>query len=219
MNESLPFSSTQKNELYPGHVLERDLLRMLKKREHPQTGLPGWFADVLATEHRVVFDGEDGNAVLDAIRQLPEQTAAELVRRVVPLIQQYMQRRWKTPRAMEEWARQQKQRDPDVYHINDVLNFDIHETTLYLHVYPSTSLGLAEFRKQFKEGLTLIAQRIETDPSLQQIQTITGISWLVAEARPLLERLGFTVEENPDEPTSPIATMSREEFIKRFGQK
>ena len=75
--------------------------------------------------------------------------------------------------------------------------------------------GAKAFLTTYKEGLNELADRLENDPALSGISTITGWSKLVYEHPRPMELLGFEVTERDDEKGEALAVMSRERFLSR----
>lgn len=88
-----------------------------------------------------------------------------------------------------------------------------------IHLYATrvnrTIVGGRALLKTYTDGLNELAHRLETDPKLADINTITGWSKLVYENPKLLKRLGFEITERDEEKKEALAIMSREQFLTR----
>ncbi|MEK7144330.1 MAG: hypothetical protein AAB794_00490 [Patescibacteria group bacterium] len=71
----------------------------------------------------------------------------------------------------------------------------------------------------YRQGLSELALRIETDPELADITQVSGWSKLVYEHPRLLTSLGFQVTKKDESKKEALAVMSREDFLKEYGKQ
>lgn len=101
--------------------------------------------------------------------------------------------------------------------VNDALSYDLdNPTEIHIHVATLFTLSPSETIKHFEEGLHQLALRLQTDSNLAQINLISGHSWIVYKHPGLIERLGFMISDKDDETGQALASMSRDEFLKRY---
>src|SRR3990167_7971144 len=136
--------------------------------------------------------------------------------------------RYTTREALEARQREQFLSHGDFIPLSEALAFGTHDTTAHIHLAPASSMGIAGLRADVDAGLRELARRLQSDPELQNIQTVKATSWIVAKNSRLIERLGFTVdglisEEQKErhffEESRPVASahMDRQDFLKRYG--
>ncbi len=113
--------------------------------------------------------------------------------------------------------------------VNHVVSYDIKGERLQLHLHSSVDMSKSRVLAEFEDGLRKLAPIVEEN---QKIQKITALSWIVAVpggAELLRRKFGFTVEKTVpksvgeedwgDNRISGYAWISREDFLKRYGQK
>ena len=102
--------------------------------------------------------------------------------------------------------------------VNDTLSYDLNTPAeIHIHIATLFTLNPAETIKQLEEGLHELALQLQTDPNLAQIELIKGRSWIVYKHPKLVERLGFTIIDKDEEDGHALASISRDEFLKRYG--
>jgi hypothetical protein len=103
--------------------------------------------------------------------------------------------------------------------VNEALSYELKEGTyLNLHIPATFTKRPIEWSTLFNQGLQELARRLTTDPSLANVQALGGHSWLIFEQPKLVSRFGFTVSDQNPATHKALATISREDFIKRYAQ-
>ncbi|HWP61469.1 MAG TPA: hypothetical protein VN495_02615 [Candidatus Paceibacterota bacterium] len=94
------------------------------------------------------------------------------------------------------------------------------EIGIHLFQADMDSLGIKNFIRIYKEGLSELAHRIETDPTLTDIKQITAWSHIVYSNPGLLRLLGFEPTGEQDKKRKEaLAISSRADFLERYGSK
>src|SRR3989344_3030425 len=106
--------------------------------------------------------------------------------------------------------------------LNDFSYYNIDSkdaSILEIHMQANSRKGAEAIRESF----AILAGKLQNDSTLENIKTILAFSWIVFEHPRIFERLGFTVINISEEDKVLLgrqrAEISREEFIKRYGQK
>jgi len=95
---------------------------------------------------------------------------------------------------------------------SELLYYQVKENVIELHILPGMDLSIIAFINDIRNGLKKIAEFVKKN---EQISIISGQSWIITEKPELLEKLGFTVRTQEGGVDS-IATISREDFLKRY---
>lgn len=102
--------------------------------------------------------------------------------------------------------------------------------------------GLGNMRQGWREGLKVLAQKLQKEESLKEVTTIVATSWFIRVVGPMFEELGFNVDYTDTDPEGKyfrnrntirnrmvgvpekyrevkvcFAKMSREELLQRYG--
>lgn len=88
----------------------------------------------------------------------------------------------------------------ELIRINEALKLEIESNEqAHLHLDSVSETSLRTKFSLLRNGLLKIAQLLKTDPRSGSISTIHATSWIVTERPGLMERLGFTIEnDSPD---------------------
>lgn len=111
--------------------------------------------------------------------------------------------------------------------LNEILSFNTHEDTAYIHLAPAETLGPKALIKNVKDGFVELARLLETEEGLKEIKSVVASSWIVAKHPKLIESAGFTIDGPIDEKnrrgmfpgdTREIWTshMDRKEFLEKY---
>lgn len=100
--------------------------------------------------------------------------------------------------------------------INDVLKYEIKGNLIDLHL-PETGAEFFRLTELFKKGFKEIAKLIKDN---ENITEISMDSWIVKDyPKRVKQEIGFKVKEGEVTPWSKTATMSKEDFLKRYLEK
>jgi hypothetical protein len=81
----------------------------------------------------------------------------------------------------------------NMYAVKEVYN------TISIHIFRSNDLSTAEKISQLRDGLRALAHKLISTKPLEDIDTISATSWIVTQKPKLLERLGFTIDNESRE--------------------
>jgi hypothetical protein len=102
--------------------------------------------------------------------------------------------------------------------INEALTYEPADAThIKLHIPMMITKTSVEWSELFMQGLHELAQRLSTDPSLKDVQEICGSSKLVSDYPRVARALGFAVSKDSETSPKSRVLVSREDFIKRYG--
>ena len=83
------------------------------------------------------------------------------------------------------------------YDINDMLGYEFMEgNELWLHIYDVRDMGFGEKLKMLREGFKYLASLLKSHERFDNIDVVSGTSWIVTKNPKLMERLGFTIDNN-----------------------
>ena len=95
------------------------------------------------------------------------------------------------------------------------ITYHVEDTVAHLHY--GASYSIRNKRKQMEAGLAKLAELLEHEPELQQINAVHARSWIVAKHPKMFERYGFTIPKESDDQTKPdLAIMDKETFLEHF---
>lgn len=124
--------------------------------------------------------------------------------------------------------------------VNDLLWYHTEPEKLFIHLADAGDRPLMQTARTYEQGLSELAEKMKSDPELQDKNFVIAISWIVKNNPNLLKGRGFTVfdsgneRENIDQmekagitgmkrgmtkKTEAVAAISREDFISRYGSK
>lgn len=106
-------------------------------------------------------------------------------------------------------------------YLSDLVSFGTdpeYPNEVQLHIHENLTKTPIESNRMMLEGLTLLANRLKTDPELAHINTISGYSWIVYNSPDILRMLGFTVSGFNHKQKKALATMDRAVFLSQFGK-
>ncbi len=133
-----------------------------------------------------------------------------------------------SPKELEQSAREYHAQNGRDTPLNELLRYHIKDgTQIYLHVSPARTIGLQEQLRLLREGLSLLAKKLDSDSELKKVESVNAVSWIVATNPGLLTKMGFTYkgtlnrQENPeyfsDDPRDVgEASISRGDFLKKY---
>ena len=127
-----------------------------------------------------------------------------------------------TREELEKLQQTESIKQEDGISLNDFSYYNIDSkdaSILEIHMQANSRKGAEAIRESF----AILAGKLQNDSTLENIKTILAFSWIVFEHPRIFERLGFTVINISEEDKVLLgrqrAEISREEFIKRYGQK
>ncbi|MBM3272277.1 hypothetical protein FJY94_03330 [Candidatus Kaiserbacteria bacterium] len=103
--------------------------------------------------------------------------------------------------------------------INDLVAFGVDDEHLHLHVHENLTKSRFGVARTMLEGLGLIAARLTSDSRLSPVRHIEIYSWIVYKRPDIIERFGFHISERDDIKKIALATMNKEDFIRRFSSE
>ncbi len=104
--------------------------------------------------------------------------------------------------------------------INEVLSYDFNEamTEINIHIPIIPTEDMRETITVLIEGFKELAQKIKSNEEFSSIEKIKGYSWIVYYHRKFIEeKLGFSVESIDEKLKKATASISREEFLGKYG--
>jgi hypothetical protein len=107
--------------------------------------------------------------------------------------------------------------------VNEALSYEVikdderENDQISLHIPMMYTKKPTEMLSLFQQGLRVLADRLDSDPTLADIPEITGYTWIAYEHPELVKKMGFTIKESSPEKHKGYVSMSREDFIKRYG--
>jgi hypothetical protein len=126
----------------------------------------------------------------------------------------------KATEQLQRRLREKKFEEYELTSLNDLLYFDVideYPDEIAIHVHETHNKSPLEIRRLAVDGLKNLAIRLESDPTLSHIKSITGYSEIVFSNPKLAEQFGFTVEKQADDDGFALARMSRADFVARYG--
>jgi|SRR3989344_512239 len=160
--------------------------------------------------------GEVAIKALASLRTIPFANREELAAAVTNEFSAFVAHEFSL-QELEEMAKQEyKEEGFEI--ANRIVAYESNGDKLLLHI-PTVFLKTPlEFRRLFIDGLREIASLIQTDKSLAQIKTISGISWLVFNTPRMFENMGFTVTWTDATEELACVEIDREKFIELYGE-
>lgn len=105
---------------------------------------------------------------------------------------------------------------PTYIGINQLFAYELEDDEIRLHIPTNKATSIKGKLRLVDDGLKKLAEIVRGNPNIKRV---VGRSWIVGKNPKLLERLGFEVsdiETNPDGVKVGLATISREELLKRY---
>ncbi|MBP9715346.1 MAG: GNAT family N-acetyltransferase [Candidatus Pacebacteria bacterium] len=123
-----------------------------------------------------------------------------------------------TREELEKLAGDPEARGEGIINLNELLDFSISKdgSRILIHLKPTSKTGI----NFVKDGLSMLAEKLNLDPSLADIKTISATSWMVAVQPGIFEKLGFKLSETDEtkSPPSRRGEISRADFINIYGK-
>ncbi|MCL5010921.1 MAG: hypothetical protein M1127_01785 [Patescibacteria group bacterium] len=115
---------------------------------------------------------------------------SEFLEKASPLAKKIVDFVWSNPAGFEKIERDIFNRDGAFTPVNEVLSYGVDEEKSFLHLHVPPCKTVQNKVSLLKEGLAEIAEVVQDN---ENIERITGTSWIVAQNPNLLRRLGFTI--------------------------
>ena len=96
---------------------------------------------------------------------------------------------------------------------NEALHWNLDENDAQIHLSAVKTLGISKIKKVVVGGLEELAKTIKEN---QQIKTINATSWIIYKNPKIIERLGFKIVKTNEERSEATASITREEFLKKY---
>jgi len=142
----------------------------------------------------------------------------EFVEKMFPVAKYYLGIKAEHLGQFEEIDRQRMYDEHPTYkELNQLFAYELEDGEIRLHVPSNEGTPIKDKLGLMEDGLKKLAEIVRDYPN---IKLVAGRSWIVGEHPKLLERLGFEVSEietNPQGIKVGLATISREELLKRYG--
>jgi len=87
------------------------------------------------------------------------------------------------------------------------------QRAIQIHIAPTIVENPIELRNLFVNGLKKLAEEIKNDKENNEVEIISGHSWIINQHPDLVKRLGFEISETD----TSYAQISREKFLKLYG--
>lgn len=164
---------------------------------------------------------EEIQETLHQAAQLPSHE--EFVAVAYPLFEPLIRGKQRDPQRWQEIAQEAFVQSGKFETINQFIAYEIDGDSIHLHVPPNEVTSIKDKLRLIREGLAGIARILNDHP---EIKYVVGTSWIAAQHQSLVERFGFVIEEVSEEERRDnfgndprgvkLATMSRDEFLKRY---
>jgi len=161
-------------------------------------------------------DPKDFASLQGKIQNASFKNREEIVKALPSLVSQFLLAHYSLD-DLEARMRSSQAEKQGWVEINEVLSYGVKDGTIHLHVPTVFTKKPMEMLKLLESGLKTIAARLKTEPALHEISKITGYSWIVFEYPQLLERMGFVVSKRDETSREALASLNREDFLKRYG--
>lgn len=102
--------------------------------------------------------------------------------------------------------------------LNRLLTYEVVKKELRLHIPPVFLDSPLEMRKLFVEGMSKLAEKLQQDLSLAEIEDISGSSWIIYKYPELIKSAGFEVVSRNEANQSSRAKISKENLIKTYSR-
>ena len=154
--------------------------------------------------------------------------AKQFIEEVMSILKPVLDIRESHADKFEEMQAQAMNESGGFTEINRLLSYGKSGPIIHIHAPPGKTMGNSVGNKivLYREGMRKLAEIVNNDPEVKQV---TATSHLVASHPTLFTRAGFTVADIPDEDREKhftgesreikMATIDRDEFLKRFLQK
>ncbi len=113
---------------------------------------------------------------------------------------------------LEEMQREDILSRESHFGINDVVYYSLSEDKkeIHINIHNAKSISFGVMMEEFKNGLKEMAQKLQTDPALSEVNDIQARSWIIEKHPNIVKRYGFTLMGVD------AASMTREDFINRY---
>ncbi len=105
------------------------------------------------------------------------------------------------------------------YTLNRLIEYGISGDVVHIHVPPTFVDNPRELVEMFVDAMKKLADRLQNDPDLANIQRVTARSWIVVRGQKALTKFGFRITAIDLEKDRGEAEISREELIERYYNK
>lgn len=167
------------------------------------------FADHQEKYHELIQGLEDINF------ENAEEASTEVAKRIASFALQFY-----STVEFETLMRVDAAEENDLTIVNEALSYKIvresDQNQISLHVPTVFTKKPFEMVALFEKGLRALALQLASDPSLRDISKLTGYSWIVYEHPYIVQKMGFSIEEQDSEGHEGLASISREDFMKRY---
>src|SRR3989344_7509668 len=149
---------------------------------------------------------------------------------VMQSVQPFIYIRATYPKEFEEVQARINNKEQGYIELNRVVTYEKIGNTIHLHHSPAKTLKAVRLYALYRDAMRKLAKIVKGD---QEIEKIDAVSWIVTKISEVFEENGFTVKRLDKSPNSPdsfdllkkdaekisLASVSREEFLKRFLNK
>lgn len=138
---------------------------------------------------QVLEDSEAFMASIEACQYIEEKEV--FVQAIVSAVEPLRQARLEDPVGFEAAQREYFYAIEKFIQVNDLISYSLKGSTVEIHIAPSQTVSMGKKLTMLREGLTGLAKVVQEN---EDVETITGTSWIVAQHPALMEKLGFEVE-------------------------
>jgi hypothetical protein len=124
-----------------------------------------------------------------------------------------------TPSELEERMRKYQIETNAWQEISRGLSYGVYKDELWLHVNTMFLEGSLELKEVVEDGLRKLAKELNENPSLKNIKSINGKSWIAYRHQAFLRELGFEIVDLNKEKKEGTTRIDREELLRRYLNK
>ncbi|MEK7664968.1 MAG: hypothetical protein AAB361_02400 [Patescibacteria group bacterium] len=168
------------------------------------------------------FDGVKIKQSIEACSQIDDEK--QFVDGVISALEPILTFRKNNPQAFEQMAREVVMNQEGMKPLNEIMYYGGHDNYVHIHLAHARDIGIGKLRSLVLDGLQKLAEVVKNN---EKIEDIEATSWIVAKNPKLIEKLGFEVQGeineefrrqyfSEDERDIAMATIKREEFLKRY---
>ena len=162
--------------------------------------------------------GAEFLSTLAALRGTNYATESEMVEQISSALTQFLEKRI-SPEELERKIKISFVESKNWVIVNRILAYDLKGDEVILHIPAVFEKNPLTIISLFMKGLRELSDKLQTDPVLADVSTISGTSWIVYKYAERLQSMGFTVSERDDNTQKAFASIDKKKFIELYGNK
>ncbi|MEI6864129.1 MAG: hypothetical protein WCK46_02030 [Candidatus Adlerbacteria bacterium] len=159
---------------------------------------------------------QEFEALIERLKTFPYSSVEALPKEITKQINVFLVDKI-SPEDLETKLRENLVEQSDWASVNEALSYHIEEKDIGIHIPMMFTKKPMEMLQLFEEGLHMLAAKIKNDPLFAGVERVTGQSWIIYEHPYIMKKMGFEVSEVDEKEKKAFASISRENFLKRYG--